>query len=61
MFSERILHEHVPINAYKSEEEHAGVEVSVKHVPVDYAEHISIDPVLDGVASHQRWKSAQKN
>lgn len=61
MFPERILHENVSINADKSEEKNAGVEVGMKHVSVAYAEHVSICPFSMGITSHQHGKGTQKS
>lgn len=61
MFSEGVIHEQVAINADESEEENAGVEVGMKHVPVAGAEHISICPVFDGITLDQQGQCAQKS
>lgn len=61
MFPERILHEHVSINADKSEEKNAGVEVSMKYISVAYAEHIPICPFSLGILSHQHGEGTQKS
>jgi hypothetical protein len=57
---ERILHEHVPVDADKGEEKDTDIKVGVQHIAVAYAEHISIYPVFTGITSHQHRKSAQK-
>lgn len=61
MFSERVIHEQVAIDADESEEEDAGVEVGMKHVPVAGAEHISIGPGFNGIAFDQQGQCAEKS
>lgn len=61
MFPEGILHEQVPIDADEREEQNAGIEVGVKHIPVDHAEHVRVHPFPVGVTSHQHGKGAQKS
>lgn len=61
MFSERVIHEQVAINADESEEENAGVEVGMKHVSVAGAEHVSVRPVFNGITFDQQGQCAQKS
>lgn len=61
MFSERVLHEQVSIDADESEEKDAGVEVGMKHVSVENAENISVDPVIIGITPYQHGEGAQES
>lgn len=61
MFSERVIHEQVAINADASEEENAGVEVGVKHVSVADAEHVSVCPCVKGITLYQQGQCAQES
>lgn len=61
MFSKRILHEHIAINADRSEKKNAGVEVGMQHVSVDDTEHVPINPLSMGITSHQHGEGTQKS
>lgn len=61
MFPERIVHEQISIDADKSEEKNAGIEVGMKYVSVAYTQHIPIWPSSLGILSHQHGKGTQKS